>query len=114
MSVEAVGPEDFAAAAVNLAQWKCVLTELEDNLEIFSGAASISYQARELALGWQPPFDLGPLPAELLSRARLLAKAQHRTYMQLRAESRHNRLEAELIRSVPSPSAAAVYLDVAG
>ena len=114
MSAEPVEPDPTPEDAENLAAWEAVLTELEDNLEAFRGSASVSDQARELALGWQPPSDLGPLPQQLLSRVRLLAKAQERTYRQLRGEARSNRRQTELIRSVPGPSSTAVYLDVAG
>lgn len=99
--------------ADNLSQWKAALTELEDNLEAFTGGMEVSEQARELALGWQPPSNLGPLPAELMSRARLLAKAQKAAYRQLRGEASTIRRTAELVRG-SSLSAAAVYLDVTG
>lgn len=128
MSAEAIKRTDFADAfeivgaaggaeadaAENLARWERVLTELEDNLEAFRGPEDVSEQAREMALSWQPPSNLGPLPAALMHRVRMLAKAQERAYIQLRGESRANRRQSELIRSVPGPSAAAVYLDVAG
>ena len=115
MSAEAIAPDLSDEAAENLALWERVLTELEDNLEVFREPAEmVSVQARELALTWQPALNLGPLPVELVPRARLLAKAQERAYIQLRGEARTNRRQAELIRSVPGPSAAAVYLDVAG
>lgn len=114
MSAEAICPEPSEEAEANLAHWKVVLTELEDNLEAFRGPADVSDQARELAQNWMPPANLGPLPPELIPRIRLLAKAQERAYVQLRGEARMNRRQAELIRSVPGPSPAAVYLDVAG
>ena len=98
----------------NLAQWKTVLTQLEDNLDVFTGGTEVTDQARALALGWEPPSTLGPLPAELAARARMLTKAQDVAYGLLRGESRTNRHQAELIRSVPGPSAAAIYLDVTG
>lgn len=114
MSAEVMEQDRSEEAEANLAAWKAVLTELEDNLEAFRGPADVSEQARMLARNWTPPSDLGPLPAELAPRARLLAKAQDRAYVQLRGEARMNRRQAELIRSVPGPSSAAVYLDVAG
>jgi hypothetical protein len=89
VSAEAIGPDLSDEAAENLALWERVLTELEDNLEVFREPAEmVSVQARELALTWQPALNLGPLPAELMPRARLLAKAQERAYIQLRGEAR--------------------------
>lgn len=116
MSAEAMVRDGYAdpTEASNLVLWQNALTQLEDNLEIYQGLADVSAQARELAMTWQAPTDLGPLPAELLPRARMLAMAQERAYRQLRGKSRTNRQETDLLRSVPGPSAAAVYLDVAG
>ncbi|WAP51674.1 hypothetical protein OL239_18320 [Arthrobacter sp. ATA002] len=114
MSAEAVGPGLSAEDAANLALWERVLTELEDNLEAFSNSAGVSEKARELALSWQPPANLGPMPVEFASRSRMLALAQEKAYVQLRGESRKNRRQSALISSVPGPSSAAVYLDVAG
>lgn len=115
MSAEAIGDVLSAEAAANLALWERVLTELEDNLEAFREPSEmVSVQARELALSWQPPSNLGPLPAELMPRVRMLAKAQERAYIQLRGASRTNRRQAELIGHLPTPGSAAVYLDVAG
>ena len=114
MSAEAVEVQSSPEAEVNLALWESVLSQLEDNLEAFQGSESVSDLARELALSWEPPSNLGPMPVELLPRVRLLAMAQERAYKQLRGQARTNRRESKLIRSVPGPSAAAVYLDVAG
>ncbi|MCC3292307.1 MULTISPECIES: hypothetical protein [unclassified Arthrobacter] len=104
------GPEELA----NLALWEFVLTQLEDNLESFLEGQSLTEQAREVAADWEPPADLGPLPEELVTRARMLSKAQTRAYAQLRSESRTNRKQSLLIRSVPGPAASAVYLEVDG
>ena len=115
MSAEAIEEVLADDESANLALWERVLTELEDNLEVFREPAEmISVRARDLALGWEPPSNLGPMPAVLMPRVRLLAKAQERAYIQLRGEARTNRRQSELIRNVPGPSAAAVYLDVAG
>ncbi|KPN18248.1 hypothetical protein [Arthrobacter sp. Edens01] len=99
----------------NLERWDEVLTQLEDNLVAFMDGTTVLDQARTVASAWHPPHELGPLPAELATRARLLSMAQQRAYAQLRSESRMIRQQAELIRSVPSASSGgAVYLDVAG
>ena len=61
MSAEAVESEPEPGATANLARWECALRQLEDNLEAFQGSETVSDLARELALNWQPPSDLGPL-----------------------------------------------------
>lgn len=107
---------DFTAQErENLERWEKVLTELEDNLIVFLDGTTVTQQARSVARAWRPPHDLGPMPAVLGTRARLLAMAQQRAYQQLRGESRAARQQAELIRRVPASSSnSAVYLDVAG
>ena len=98
----------------NLILWETVLTQLEDNLESFLEVQSLTEQARGITADWEPPADLGPLPEQLVTRARLLSKAQHRASAQLRSESRTNRKQSLLIRSVPGPASSAVYLEVDG
>jgi len=99
----------------NLERWDEILTQLEDNLEAFLDGSTVLEQAQSVANAWHPPHDLGPLPAQFATRARLLSLAQQRAYQQLRNESRMIRKQAELIRSVPTASSGgAVYLDVAG
>ncbi|MCC3273703.1 hypothetical protein MUK71_02300 [Arthrobacter zhangbolii] len=114
MSAESAEPYPAPEDLANFLLWETVLTQLEDNLEAFLEGQSLAEQANELAAEWEPPAELGPLPEALTQRARLLAKAQARAYAQLRNESRTNRKQSMLIRSVPGPSSSAVYLEVDG
>ncbi len=114
MSAESAEPYRTPAELANLLLWETVLTQLEDNLEAFLEGQSLTEQAREVAADWEPPAELGPLPQELATRARLLTKAQARAYAHLRSESRTNRRQSMLISSIPGPSSAPVYLEVDG
>ncbi|MCC3276450.1 MULTISPECIES: hypothetical protein [unclassified Arthrobacter] len=114
MSAESAEPYRTPAELENFMLWETVLTQLEDNLESFLEGQSLTEQAREAAADWEPPAELGPLPEALITRARLLSKAQSRAYAQLRNESRTNRKQSMLIRSVPGPTSSAVYLEVDG
>ena len=114
MSAEREEPYRTPEELANLALWGTVLTQLEDNLEIFLEGRSVTEQAREAAADWDPPAELGPLPEALMVRARLLSKAQSRAYTQLRNESRTNRKQSLLISSVSGPASSAVYLEVDG
>ena len=114
MSAESAEPYRSPEELANFVLWETVLTQLEDNLESFLEGRSVSEQAREVAADWEPPAELGPLPEALITRARLLSKAQSRAYAQLRSESRTNRKQSMLIRSVPGPASSAVYLEVDG
>ena len=114
MSAESAEPYRTPGELANYVLWEAVLTQLEDNLETFLEGQSITEQAQEAAADWEPPAELGALPQELVARARLLSKAQSRAYAQLRNESRTNRKQSMLIRSVPGPASSAVYLEVDG
>ncbi|MCC9146680.1 MULTISPECIES: hypothetical protein [unclassified Arthrobacter] len=114
MSAESVEPYRSPAELAGFMLWEEVLTQLEDNLESFLEGQSLTEQARGVAADWEPPAELGPLPEALIPRARMLAKAQSRAYAQLRNESRINRKQSQLIRSVPGPPPSAVYLEVDG
>ena len=65
---------------------------------------------------WDPPTDLGPIPPDLVVRARRIQDAQQRTVATLQAAVKDNRQHHALIGAVNASTArsGAVYLDVAG
>lgn len=68
---------------------------------------------RQVETGWRPPAGLGPLPAELVARARRLAAAQQQAVDRIGSEMRSSRKHAAFVAAVPRPGSGvrSIYLD---
>jgi hypothetical protein len=90
-----------------LERWTALLEELEHDLgDPDAGAGS----------PWRPPADLGPIPVEMLGRARKLAAAQQDTMAALEEEKDSTRRHLTALRALPQQrnETAPRYLDAAG
>lgn len=97
---------------MSLERWEAFLTELEDGQA--RGVDPAAESSQPLAAGWTAPDDLGELPAELEGRARRLHAAQQGIISDLESELHSTARSLAALRSVPSPEAKSVYLDVIG
>jgi hypothetical protein len=88
-------------------RWTSLLEELERDLA--NGGA------RE-GTPWRPPADLGPIPAELLERARKLATAQQHAMAALEEEKDSTRRHLGALRALPQQrgETGPLYLDASG
>lgn len=95
-------------------EWVAVLDTLERG--IATAANAQHDDAVDAARGWHPPADPGPLPPDLVDRARRIQAAQLSIAAQLRSAIRENRQHHALLGAVNASTArpGAVYLDVAG
>jgi len=92
-----VSPEPAAWTAA----WNAALDELERYAD-----------GPGLGLDWVPPTDLGPLPVELLPRARRIAAAQDRAIRRLTDERRTVGAHLEAVGAASPAPVRPVYLDV--
>jgi hypothetical protein len=101
----------------NLRAWAEVLDRLERDVEVTEQlvrAASTPIVAPE-PVAWQPPVLDGPLPDELLGRAREIHQRQTRAKAALSAalaESRAKQQAGRSVRPAAAAPAAAAYVDV--
>ncbi|NOJ60497.1 hypothetical protein [Arthrobacter sp. 260] len=95
-------------------EWEAVLDTMERG--IATAANAQHDDAVDASPGWHPPSDPGPLPADLVGRARRIQAAQRSIVDQLRSAVRENRQHHALLGAVNASTArpGAVYLDVAG
>ncbi|WP_127126568.1 hypothetical protein [Georgenia sp. SYP-B2076] len=96
------------------ARWAAALTELE--LDVAEAEASLN--ADHLATRttpWQAPTDLGPLPAELRTRAETLLARQMEVARQVTEAARLSRRHARAVQAMRANGPARpVYVDMAG
>lgn len=92
--------------------WADALGDLEARLAGLAGH-DMDPSART---AWQPPRTRGPIPAELVDRARSLLAAQERVADELRAAIADTARHLTAVKSIPSriPRGTSVYLDVVG
>lgn len=102
---------------IDTAGWQSALDRMEADLAAVLNQSAAG-QAREDAgpSSWEPPSDLGPIPAELRERARRLALAQQDAIHELQITATSHRKHAAFIDTIPTAgrSARAVYLDTMG
>lgn len=91
--------------------WAGALDELEARL----AGLAVPREGSPVA-GWRPPGIDGPIPAELVDRARALLAAQERAADDLRAALADTSRHLTALKSIPSriPRSTSVYLDVTG
>ena len=92
--------------------WDEALGELEARL---GGLAA--HSAGDSPRGvWRAPSVVGPIPADLVDRARALLAAQHGVADDLRAALADTARHLAALKSIPSrvPRGTSVYLDVTG
>lgn len=101
--------------------WELVLDGLEADLAVLeSQLGGIQLAGEPAALGgrpvtWTPPSGLGPLPDQLLDRARTLEAAQTRVALRLEEIRTTAGEHLAALRAVPTAQAhSPVYLDVEG
>ncbi|GAA3660643.1 hypothetical protein GCM10022237_20610 [Nocardioides ginsengisoli] len=93
-------------------------TEALDRLEAHADRAEQMLRGASAAPApppWQPPADLGPLPNELVPRARMLLARQQRLMAAIPGALSENRRQQRVADRVVDAAAAAVtpvYLDV--
>ncbi|PJJ73294.1 hypothetical protein CLV46_2880 [Diaminobutyricimonas aerilata] len=66
------------------------------------------------AADWHPPADLGPLPPELIDRARAVLALQRARAADLAGRRSSVAAELAAVRAVPTDERASVYLDTSG
>jgi hypothetical protein len=89
--------------------WIALLDELEASL----GEAALG-AAHELDSSWSAPAGLGPIPLDLVDRARDILGGQRELIAELVGERRAVGDQLAALRQVPSQQARAVYLDITG
>jgi hypothetical protein len=87
-------------------RWTALLDELERDVLSATGADA----------EWRPPTGLGPIPAELVGRARKLATAQQEVMAALEEEKDSTRRHLAALRALPQQrnETAPLYLDASG
>ena len=90
-----------------LERWTALLEELERDL-LHADADGVT--------PWRAPTDLGPLPDELLGRARKLLTAQQEVMAALEEEKDSTRRHLSALRALPQQrnETAPLYLDASG
>ncbi|GAA3863458.1 hypothetical protein GCM10022381_04320 [Leifsonia kafniensis] len=93
--------------------WSALLDELEASLgEAALGAAATT--AHDADSSWSEPAGLGPIPPDLVDRARDILGGQRELIAELVGERRAVGEQLAALRQVPSQQARAVYLDITG
>ncbi len=87
------------------ATWTAAWNAALDELERYADAPA-------LGVAWQPPAGLGPMPAELLPRARRIAAAQQRAVRRLTDERRRVMAHLEAVDTAAPAPVRAIYLDL--
>lgn len=107
-------PENYAAWAVALKRLETDLAAVVNDRAL--GAGNRPPAAADPPAAWDPPTGMGPIPPELVERARRLAQAQQEAIAALQTAVLAARRQAEYVGSVPTAArtGGAVYLDVAG
>lgn len=102
-------PDGQTAQAIQ--SWYEALGELEARLAGLATPGDTAARA-----DWLPPTDAGPIPAELVTRARTLLVAQERVALELNGALANAAKHLTALRSIPSGTArgTSVYLDVTG
>jgi hypothetical protein len=94
--------------------WLRALEELEREL----GAVLVSTGSttESSITAWTPPGDLGPIPADLVERARELLAGQNELIAELEHSKRATAVQLAALRKMPTtrPTGASVYLDING
>ena len=90
-----------------LERWTALLDELEQDL---------GRTGDPTADAWRPPTGLGPIPAELISRAQKLAAAQQDAMVAIREEQSSTRRHLAALRALPQHrnETGPLYLDASG
>lgn len=100
------------------AGWLRLLAELEAELSVAARTDPLAVEddGRTPASGWSAPEQLGPLPADLADRARLLLDAEREVIRELADLQRRTGRHLAAVRSVPAAARTeqSVYLDVTG
>jgi hypothetical protein len=105
------------------AAWADALAELEmsvDEAESLLRAAHTTGAADIAAVsaaghGWQPPTNLGQLPAPLVDRAKALLDRQLRVARQLAEAAAHSRRQLRAVEGMRATAESGpVYIDLAG
>jgi len=96
----------------NHGAWVALLDELEASLG--EAALGASGAADSAVSAWTPPSGLGPIPADLVERARDILGGQRELISELQGERRAVGEQLAALRQVPAPQAHAVYLDITG
>lgn len=93
----------MASAEAPANEWARILDRLEEQLT-------------DSAAPWVPPADPGPIPVELIERARWLLADQHAAVEHLEVQQRQTAQHLTAIQSVPESAAVGrpVFLDVTG
>ncbi|RYV50027.1 hypothetical protein [Pengzhenrongella frigida] len=95
------------------AAWSDALAELELGVEEIEAALRAGHSPA--ATTWQPPTNLGQLPAPLRDRAQALVNRQLHAARALAEAAEHSRRHLQVLDQVrATPEAAPVYLDTAG
>ncbi|MGO4102388.1 hypothetical protein AB4Y63_00410 [Leifsonia sp. YAF41] len=93
--------------------WVALLDELEASLgEAALGASGAAAESTSSA--WTPPQGLGPIPGDLVDRARDILGGQRELISELLGERRAVGEQLAALRQVPAPQSQAVYLDITG
>jgi len=95
--------------------WGTVLDELEQQLDAANRAATTT-DAADVAVPWQPPAHIGPIPAHLQERARDLLLCQQKIMRELDDSRRIAGQHLAALRMVPPERelSRSVYLDTSG
>ena len=96
------------------ARWAAALTDLE--LDVAEAEASLhADHAPAPSTDWQPPTNLGPLPASLRTRAEALLARQTEVARQVTEAAALSRRHARAVQSMRANGPARpVYVDMAG
>ena len=95
--------------------WIAVLDQMEGDMARLRRSAQDSEELFELPTGWSPPEDVGPLPAALGPRARVLFAEMQELSALLKDRRDETARQLRAIDSVPrSGSQGAVYIDLLG
>lgn len=93
--------------------WVALLDELEASLgEAAVGASGAA--ADPVSSAWTPPQELGPIPGDLVDRAREILGGQRELISELLGERRAVGEQLAALRQVPAPQSQAIYLDITG
>jgi hypothetical protein len=95
------------------ASWSAVLDGLESSVIASEELLRSGQQYADLE-PWTAPSDLGPLPAELVERARAIAERQQSVLAQMPAALERTHRQWELTRKITESTAtrqASIYID---
>jgi hypothetical protein len=98
------------------ADWEAVLTAMEADLATTISSIPPTGDTPSRPAGWSDPTPIGPIPANLIARARRILADQDAAVLRLEEERTIVARHLVALRSVPAIGAQkqAVYLDVTG